>query len=109
MHENDTAACRATLEGEWSMDKAADLRQQLTVKLRQLLEATPRPDRVEVDLDGVSDLDACGCQLLLVFLENLKRQGIAAVPLGIPQQIIAKIELLGFSEALFPSEQKESA
>jgi len=87
------------LEGAWSIDQAACNQELLAGRLAQLLELVPEPDRVEMDLNEISDLDACGCQLLVVFLENLKRRGIVPVVCRPKQRIMDKINLLGFSDA----------
>ena len=88
------------LEGTWSLQHASHLQKLLADRLAQLLEPEPAgPGRIQVDLTQVCELDACGCQLLVVFLENLKRHGIAPVPCGLKQQIMDTIDLLGFSDA----------
>jgi anti-anti-sigma regulatory factor len=92
-------ACVVMLEGEWSMDRASDNLEFLTGKFQQILEADPRPDRIEIDMAGLSYLGACGCQLLVVFLENLRRHEITPVPCSIPQLVMDNIGLLGFTAA----------
>jgi len=105
LSEKPFAVSSITLEGVWSMEQAAHLRTLLAERLARILELKPGSDRVEIDLAEVSDLDACGCQLLVVFLENLKRRGITPVPYGLKQQIVDKIDLLGFSGAFAAPDQ----
>ena len=80
------------LEGAWSIDQAACNKILLACRLAQLLELEPEPDRVEMDLSEISDLDACGCQLLVVFLENLKRRGIISVVYRPKQRIMDSVD-----------------
>ena len=103
MPENSASPCSITLEGEWFMDKAADLLELLADKLAHLLEANPGLAKVEIDMAGVVDLDACGCQLLVVFLENVRRHGITPLPCCMQPQVMDKIERLGFAEAFAAS------
>jgi len=98
MPVNSAAVCSMTLEGEWSIDRAADLLKLLAAELA-LLETDPAPRTAEIDMKAVAEIDACGCQLLALFLENLRRRGITPVPCGIPSPAMDKIELLGFSGA----------
>jgi anti-anti-sigma regulatory factor len=83
----------------------------LAGELAQLLEADRRPARAEIDMAGVTSVDACGCQLLAVFLENLIRHGIVPEPCRIPPGIMEQIRLLGFADAFDPSgaPEKENA
>jgi anti-anti-sigma regulatory factor len=108
MSGNSAATCSIMLEGEWLTDKAADSLKFLAGKLAQLLEADPGPDEAEIDMAGVADLDACGCQLLVVFLENLRRHGIVPILCSIPQQVMDRIDLLGFSDAFASPEQPKT-
>lgn len=105
MPVNNAANCSMTLEGEWSIDRADDLLKLLAAKLALLLETDPAPKTAEIDMKAVAELDACGCQLLALFLENLRRRGITPVPCGVPAPAMDKIELLGFSGAFAAPEQ----
>jgi anti-anti-sigma regulatory factor len=100
MSQKSAAPWVMKLAGEWFMDQAADLKELLTEHLADIRKRAPGADRAELDLTGVSDLDACCCQLLAVFLENLRRRGIQALPCAMTEQLRDKIALLGFSEAL---------
>lgn len=108
MTEVSAVADGVMLDGEWYLDRANELLTLLASKLALLLEAEPAPDNTEIDLSGIVDLDACGCQLLAVFLENLKRHGITAVPCRIPQQVADKIRLFGLSDTFDAPRQPES-
>jgi len=81
------------------MDGAAQRLKLLAGELAQLLAADPRPVRAEIRLAEVTGVDACGCQLLSVFLENLKRHGITPAPGFIPPEVMEKIRLLGFADS----------
>jgi anti-anti-sigma regulatory factor len=107
MAGNGAGACSAKLEGGWFMDQAVDLQKLLIGKLAEVSEEAAGSGRVEIDMVGLADLDACCCQLLAVFLENLKRRGIAPVCCGMSQQLQDKITLLGFSQAFSSAEPKQ--
>lgn len=53
-----------------------------------------------IDLTQIETLDACGCQLLALFLRRLKEQGVAAPHLNLSQYCREQIELLGFADEL---------
>ena len=92
---------RITLRGSWSREHALPLHGLLADLLTQLPERDPAPERAVLDLSGVRELDACGCQLLVLFMENLRRRGIPPVPCALDEQVAGQIALLGFSDA-FP-------
>jgi anti-anti-sigma regulatory factor len=93
-------ACSVKLEGEWVMDQAADLKTLLTQTLAELGKSAPGADGAVIDMSAVTGLDACCCQLLAVFLEDMRRRGITPVPSGIPEELRDRIAQLGFSELL---------
>lgn len=107
MAGNGAGARSVNLEGGWFMDQAVDLQKLLIEKLAEVSEGASGSDRLEIDMAGIADLDACCCQLLAVFLENLKRRGSAPVCCGISQQLQDKITLLGFSPAFSSAEPKQ--
>ena len=103
----NTPKSRITLLGEWGTAEALDRLDQLAGESDLLLKAEPRPAGVTIDLAGITSLDACGCQLLAVFLGNLKRQGITPELCGSPPELREQIRLLGFLEALGLAEVPE--
>lgn len=88
------------LEGEWTMQQAAELRQYLLGVLSEMAAAAPAPARAEIDVVGITDLDPCGCQLLAVFMEDLRRKNIDPVLCGVVPDIEERIALLGFQDQL---------
>ena len=88
------------LLGEWSVAEALERLDQLTGEFGLLLEAEPRAERVAIDMAGVTSLDACGCQLLALFLGNLKRHDVRPELCGTSPEMRVQISLLGFLEAL---------
>jgi ABC-type transporter Mla MlaB component len=103
MSENTIAACRVSLAGDWSISGIAEQFPLLTSYLCQLVSIPPKQepsladtDLPEVDLAGVTALDACGCQLLACFAHALHNNGISLRIRNIPADFIAKIQLLGF-------------
>lgn len=88
------------LGGAWTMERAAELQRLLADQLSTLAELEPRPEQIDLSLSDLCDIDACGCQLLLVFVENLRRRGIAPAMCGMSELVMEKIALLGFGEPL---------
>ena len=99
-----TKAFRICLDGDWSMNGVAErfplLAKQLSLLLgfssgnnpqQQSLSAPP-----EIDLTEIQALDACGCQLLALFIRNLRQNGIVPLVTNIPDTFRAKISVLGF-------------
>jgi anti-anti-sigma regulatory factor len=103
----NTPKSRITLLGEWGTAEALDRLDQLAGESDLLLKAEPRPAGVTIDLAGITSLDACGCQLLAVFLGNLKRHGLTSELWGTPAGICQEIRLLGFQESLGLAEVPE--
>lgn len=54
----------------------------------------------EIDLTGVQALDACGCQLLVAFIHNLRKRGAALFSLKLTDDCREKIHNLGFDDEL---------
>ncbi|MBL1376508.1 STAS domain-containing protein [Zobellella iuensis] len=74
------------LEGELTIYTAAALKSQLAPYLAG-------PQRVEMDLAGVSELDSAGLQLLLLAKRELDRQGGALALLWHSQAVLEVLEL----------------
>ena len=90
---------RSALQGEWVTARAIEGLKLLAGELELILGAEPKPSRIAIDLAQLTELDACGCQLLAVYLGNLKRHGIATEPCRIPPRLWEQIRLLGFADA----------
>lgn len=91
---------RMTLEGEWVLETADQQIKDLAERLAKLLHCEPRPCQVEVDLAGIAEIDACGCQMLALFLAHLTRHGVTPLPCGSSTDVKDKLVLLGFSGVL---------
>lgn len=87
---------RITFQGSCSREEAAVLHQALVSRLNELLER--ETEQAELDLRQVDQIDACGCQLLALFLEDLRRHGITPAACHLGPELAAQISLLGFSE-----------
>jgi anti-anti-sigma regulatory factor len=105
MHSESTIPMKnLMLQGYWSIGEAAERLKFLTGEFNLLLSADPKPAGVEIDLAAVDNMDACGCQLLAVFLENLRRRyQLDVATCGIPPEIAGQIQLLGYSDAIAAS------
>lgn len=108
MPENTTEANRLCLTGDFTISGVADQFPLLAQHLAQLtdtqchkkLHAGAADDLPEMDLVGITALDACGCQLLALFSRALLQSGISLRIRNIPEEFIAKIRLLGFDRDL---------
>ena len=95
---------KTCLDGECSMSTVAGKYPALMNCLARLLDSGASGERNDcsasgallVDLTGVTDIDACGCQLLALFLSGLKQNNINAQLTNIPDTIRSKIHFLGF-------------
>lgn len=56
---------------------------------------------IEIDLTGVQELDACGCQLLAVFIRNLRLRGATEFSFKLSDAERTKIHNLGFDDEIF--------
>lgn len=95
---------RINLDGDWSMSGVAErfplLAQHISVlsdsRMSERLQQCPSPSLPEIDLAGVEALDACGCQLLALFIRKLRQCGIPPLVINIPDTFRSKIHFLGF-------------
>ena len=97
-------ASRICLDGDWSMSGVAE-RFQTVAKQISLWSNSPISQASqqsaahvtpEIDLAGIAELDASGCQLLAMFIRNLRENGITPMLTNIPDIFMAKIHFLGF-------------
>jgi anti-anti-sigma regulatory factor len=96
----NSAAETVALIGPCTMHNVSELLELAKGELARVLDAGSRPAAVRLDLSGVTELDACGCQLLAVLVDNLVRRGIATFPCGYSAEVGRSVEVLGFAEAL---------
>lgn len=100
---NDTGEIsRICLDGDWSMTGVADKFPALYTFLVHLLNPQARPSNItpEIDLAGVTDFDACGCQLLALFVRSLRQNGIRVQLSNLSDSFKSKIHYLGFDHEL---------
>jgi anti-anti-sigma regulatory factor len=96
----NSSAETIALAGPCTMNNASELLKLAKGELVRVLEIGSRPESVRLDLSGVTELDACGCQLLAVLVDNLTRRGIATVPCGLSDEVNKTVKMFGFLEAL---------
>ena len=72
----------------------------LIQRVVQLAAAPENRSTPELDLAGLTELDACGCQLLASFVRTLRQQGFIPFCKGISDDLHAKIRFLGFEHEL---------
>lgn len=68
--------------------------------------ALPPADQqlLEIDLTRIDALDACGCQMLVAFMRNLRRRGAVVPALKLAGDARDVIHTLGFELELFGGE-----
>lgn len=97
-----------TLNGDLSTIGVMEQQPLLAQHLDRLMETTPldpgQHRLQEIDLTGLQALDACGCQLLVAFLRNLKQRGSEVFSFKLNDDIREKIHRLGFDDELFAQE-----
>lgn len=99
---------RICLDGDWSMNGVAETFPSLTNFLSVILDTEASaelkkssPDYFpEIDLTGITDFDACGCQLLALFVRSLKESGVSVHLIKMNDALRSKIQLLGFGHEL---------
>ncbi|MHB8121008.1 MAG: STAS domain-containing protein [Desulfuromonadaceae bacterium] len=96
------------LDGDWSMSAVAE---KIPVLVEGFVRVTgtvaaagqhqcPTDTVPEIDMAGVTDFDACGCQLLALFVCNLKQKGFSTQVINIPDALRSRIHFLGFDKEL---------
>jgi len=108
MPKKKSEANRLCLAGDWSIRGVAEQLPLLVQYLANLSDPqSPEKSKTcaangipEVDLAGITALDACGCQLLANFSRALQQPGISPRIRNIPDPFISKIRLLGFDREL---------
>jgi len=104
MNTETGESLKTCLDGECSMRTVAGKYPDLVNCLARLLDSETSGGQNEcsqsgaqlLDLTGVTDIDACGCQLLALFLNGLQKNNISAQLSNIPDTIRSKIHFLGF-------------
>lgn len=101
-------ANKLILKGDFSV---AGVNEQMPFLIQHLaVETAAMPMRIDrdlpypVDLSEVQVLDACGCQLLAIFLRALRKQGVELFSFALSDYYRKQIHLLGFDEAIFTGE-----
>lgn len=90
---------KISLEGDWSMASITEQFQVLLQLASQLTDSAEKPVSPELDLVGITELDACGCQLLSAFVGTLRQHGITPLYKGLAETC-DKFRRLGFDHQL---------
>ncbi len=92
------------LQGDFTIagvnDQIPRLIQQLEENETSQSEKLPHALPYEIDLIGIEDLDASGCQLVAAVLHNLRHQGFKEFSFNLSDCNRDKIRLLGFSNEI---------
>lgn len=103
MPEQDDTATRIPLDGNWTIAGIAGRQIELAAHLEILhagREHTVAPPYSEICVGGMESIDACGCQLLVVFLRYMRQSGLVPAIVNIPEHIRSTVAKLGFKEEL---------
>jgi len=87
------------LAGDWSVAGVADRLTSLQ-KQRPTAKGSGGGDELVIDVGGIDAIDACGCQLLALWLRHLRREGLAPRLANSNSELSCYIRLLGFAEEL---------
>ncbi|MSN24614.1 MAG: STAS domain-containing protein [Geobacter sp.] len=96
------------LDGDWSMNGVRD-KFPVLAKILDSFSGADNSDEQqknssevspEIDLSGVTDFDACGCQLLALFIRKLNQGGFTARLINLSDTFKSKIHSLGFDREL---------
>ena len=94
-----------TLAGDYSIAGVSDqlpmLQQQLKETAAERQKAGNKVPPCHIDLGGLQALDACGCQLLAIFLHKLRAEGLADFSFAMDEFQREQIHLFGFHTAIF--------
>ncbi len=97
------------LNGDFSI---AGMNDQLSILVQLLAEGGDAASGIcnpslpfEIDLHEAQDLDACGCQLLVLLFRNLRHRGIETISLKLGDEYREKIHLFGFASEIFTEER----
>lgn len=93
------------ITGDWTLSQAPERLELLRGEFLRLQQESPAA--AGIDLGAVTEIDACGSQLILLFLENLRRAGIRAVCTGATGEAAATIRQLGYLGLLGEGENGE--
>lgn len=106
MDRNDVN--RIALDGDLSMAGVKErykILEQHVVSQAEIAAAGREQNMpLEIDLTGVEELDACGCQLLAVFLNNVRQRGATVCSFKLSDAYRMKIHNLGFDDGIFNGE-----
>lgn len=104
MFNQTTEPIKICLDGDWSMGGVAERFPLLARHLSTVsdfqsgdeFQTSESHSLPELDLTGINALDACGCQLLALFVRNLRQRGVTPRLTNIPDAFRSKIHFLGF-------------
>ena len=100
MLKKTTETFRVCLDGDWSMSGVAEQFPLLVKHLSVLTDSQSievfQSGFPEIDLAGINALDVCGCQLLAIFIRNLRQCGVTPRITNIPDTFRSKIHFMGF-------------
>lgn len=96
------------LDGDWSMAGVAEKFSALSSVLNSLLDSqlstdpghSAAPVVPEIDLSGITGFDACGCQLLVLFVRKLRQHGISAQLTNFSDALKSSVYYFGFDREL---------
>lgn len=86
------------LAGDWTVEKIAEQRRFLAKAETSMKKEPDLP--LAVDAGGVASIDTCGCQLLALWLRDVKQRGGRVKVKNITQEMFAYVSLLGFGGEL---------
>lgn len=94
-----TTSATITLGSDWSVAGITDRWAQVSILLADLKTKTDRAgNKLLISLHNMECLDACGCQLLALFVRDLKKLDIEPCLVQVPEGLRNTIDTLGFAQ-----------
>ena len=94
-----------TLAGDYSIAGVSDQLPILQQLLKEATEVRQKAGNIvspcQINLSGLQTLDACGCQLLAIFLHKLRAEGLTDFSFTLDEFQREQIHLFGFHTAIF--------
>ena len=111
MTKKKSPTATLTLSGDYSI---AGVSEQLPVLQQHLKETAAATEKAgnkalpcHIDLSDLQALEACGCQLLAIFLHKLRAKGLADFSFTMDEFQREQIHLFGFHTAIFTGDGHE--
>lgn len=107
--ENDQYVNKLSLSGDFSIEGVNERHQELLPTVRRIsidVITCDNPSELSLDIDysGVEKLDVCGCQLIALFLQQIRRTGLIKIRTSGTEDVQNNIRAFGFGSEILTGE-----